>query len=67
MKLKLHPKGLNARPSDDLVGFRKTEAKTLSATTVNHNLKCLRMIFRSALREKAIAAYGFEMGSFRFR
>ncbi len=41
--------------SDDLVAFRNASAKTLSAATVNHDLKCLRMLFRAAIREKAIA------------
>ena len=40
--------------TDDVVGFRNHEAKTLTAKTVNHDLKCLRMLFRAARRDKAI-------------
>ena len=40
--------------SDDVVGFRNHEAKTLAPKTVNHDLKCLRMLFRAARRDKAI-------------
>jgi integrase len=40
--------------SDDVVSFRNHEAKTLAPKTVNHDLKCLRMLFRAARRDKAI-------------
>jgi len=46
---------ISAITSDDLVAFRNVSAKLLSPATVNHDLKCLRMLFRAALREKAIA------------
>lgn len=41
--------------SEDVVSFRNHEAKTLSAKTVNHDLKCLRMLFRAARRDSVIA------------
>jgi integrase len=41
--------------SDDVVSFRNHEAKTLAPKTVNHDLKCLRMLFRAARRDKAIS------------
>ncbi len=40
--------------SDDIVRFRNHEATTLAPKTVNHDLKCLRMLFREARREKLI-------------
>lgn len=40
--------------SDDVVNFRNHEAQTLAPKTVNHELKCLRMLFRAARRDKAI-------------
>jgi integrase len=40
--------------SDDVVSFRNHESKTLAPKTVNHDLKCLRMLFRAARRDKAI-------------
>lgn len=40
--------------SDDVVRFRNHEAQTLAPKTVNHDLKCLRMLFRAARRDKAI-------------
>ena len=40
--------------TDDVVSFRNHEAKTLMAKTVNHDLKCLRMLFRAGRRDKAI-------------
>jgi len=40
--------------SDDVLGFRNQEANTLSPTTVNHDLKALRMMFRAARRDKVI-------------
>jgi integrase len=41
--------------ADDIVRFRNLEAKTLSPKTVNHDIKCLRMIFRDALRDRLIS------------
>jgi len=40
--------------SEDVVGFRNHEAKTLAPKTVNHDLKCLRMLFRAARRDKVL-------------
>lgn len=40
--------------SDDVMKFRNFESKTLAPKTVNHDLKVLRMLFRSARRQKAI-------------
>ena len=40
--------------SDDIVRFRNHEATTLAPKTVNHDLKCLRMLFREARREKLV-------------
>ena len=39
----------------DVVGFRNQEAKTLAAKTVNHDLKCLKMVFRAALQDRTIS------------
>jgi integrase len=41
--------------SDQVTAFRNHEAKTLASKTVNHDLKCLRMLFRAARRDKLIA------------
>lgn len=35
--------------------FRNEEAKTLASKTVNHDLKCLKMIFKAARRDGAVA------------
>ena len=40
---------------DDIVRFRNAAAKTLAAKTVNHDLKCLRMLFKTAKRDNAIS------------
>jgi integrase len=40
---------------DDIVRFRNAAAKTLAAKTVNHDLKCVRMLFKTAKRDNAIA------------
>jgi integrase len=40
--------------SEDVVAFRNHEAKTLAPKTVNHDLKCLRMLFRAGRRDKVI-------------
>lgn len=40
--------------SEDVVNFRNHEAKTLASKTVNHDLKCLRMLFRAARRDKVL-------------
>lgn len=39
---------------DDITAFRNHAAKTLSAKSVNHELKTLKMIFRDALHRKLI-------------
>ena len=41
--------------ADDVLGFRNREAKTLAPKTVNHDLKCLRMLFSAARRDKVIS------------
>lgn len=41
--------------ADDVVQFRNLEAKTLSAKSVNHDVKGLRMVFRDALRDRIIS------------
>jgi len=41
--------------AEDIVGFRNHEAEALSAKTVNHDLKCLRMLFHAARRDAVIA------------
>jgi len=38
-----------------VVGFRNHESKFLSAKTVNHDLKALRMVFRDALQDRVIS------------
>lgn len=40
--------------ADDVVKFRNLESQTLAPKTVNHDLKVLRMLFRSARRDKVI-------------
>jgi integrase len=40
---------------DDVLAFRNSEAKQLASKTVNHELKVLRMLFRSARRDGAIS------------
>ena len=40
--------------ADDVVQFRNLEAKTLSAKSVNHDVKGLRMVVRDALRDRII-------------
>jgi hypothetical protein len=40
--------------SEDVVNFRNHQAKTLAPKTVNHDLKCLRMLFRAARRDKVL-------------
>jgi len=39
---------------EDIAAYRNTEAKTLAAKTVNHDLKAVRMIFRAAKRDLAL-------------
>ena len=39
----------------DVENFRNREAETLTPKTVNHDLKCLRMLFRAARQSKAIS------------
>jgi integrase len=40
---------------DDILSFRANQAKTLAAKTVNHGVKFLRMVFRSAREDATIA------------
>jgi integrase len=39
----------------DVIGFRNHEAESLAPKTVNHDLKCLKMVFRSALQDRVIS------------
>jgi len=39
----------------DITGYRTSLAKAISARTVNHDLKCLRMVFKAANRDGLIA------------
>ena len=41
--------------TEDIVGFRNHGSKVVSAKTVNHDLKALRMIFQAALQERVIS------------
>jgi site-specific recombinase XerD len=38
-----------------VLAFRNSEAKKLAAKTVNHDLKCLKMLFKAARREGLIS------------
>ena len=40
---------------EHILGYREEQAKTLSAKTVNHGVKCLRMIFRAAREDATIS------------
>lgn len=40
---------------DDITRFRDHEAKRLAAKTANHAVKCIRMLFKDALRDALIA------------
>jgi len=40
---------------EHILGYREAQAKTLSAKTVNHGVKCLRMIFRAAREDATIS------------
>lgn len=40
---------------DDVTRFRDDEASRLSAKSVNHGLKCLRMVFKDAMRDGILA------------
>ena len=39
---------------EHVTGFRNQQAKALAAKTVNHDLKCLKMIFKAARRDGAV-------------
>ncbi|MDC0259208.1 site-specific integrase [Verrucomicrobiales bacterium] len=39
---------------DDISSFRDREANRVSAKTANHGLKCIRMFFKDAMRDKLI-------------
>jgi len=41
--------------ADDVMRFRNHESKTLAPKTVNHDLKCLRMLFNIARRDRIIS------------
>lgn len=41
--------------ANHLTKFRNHEAKTLASKTVNHDLKCLRMLFKAARRDRVIS------------
>lgn len=38
-----------------IIHFRNDQAKTLAVKTVNHNLKCIKMVYRSAKRDGLIS------------
>ncbi len=40
---------------EDITRFRNQEAKTLASKTVNHDLKCLKMLFKAARRDRVIS------------
>lgn len=40
---------------DEILAFRNHEAATLAPKTVNHDLKCLRMVFKAAKRDGLLA------------
>jgi integrase len=40
---------------EDLTRFRNQEAKKLAAKTVNHEVKCLKMLFKAARRDRVIS------------
>jgi integrase len=40
---------------EDILAFRNQEATTLAPKTVNHDLKCLRMLFKAAKRDGLLA------------
>jgi len=40
---------------DDITRFRDDEASRLSPTSVNHGLKCVRMLFKDAMRDGLVA------------
>jgi integrase len=39
----------------DVLGYRKALASSLSSTSTNHHIKCLRMVFKTARREGLIS------------
>ena len=39
---------------EHITRFRNEEAKILAPKTVNHNLKCLKMIFKAARRDGVV-------------
>jgi integrase len=39
----------------DVVSFRNAEAKILAPKTVNHDLKCVKMVFRAAMQDRVIS------------
>jgi len=46
---------MTAITADDIMRFRNHESKTLAPKTVNHDLKCLRMLFNFARRDRIIS------------
>jgi integrase len=39
---------------EDVISFRNSEAQTLTSKTVNHDLKCLRMLFNAAREDRIV-------------
>lgn len=48
-------KNISLIDADHIVGFRNSEATGHSVKTVNHHLKCLRMVFKAAKRDGYIS------------
>ena len=46
---------MTAITADDVMRFRNHESKALAPKTVNHDLKCLRMLFNIARRDRIIS------------
>ena len=46
---------ITAITQEDLTRFRNQEAKKLAAKTVNHEVKCLKMLFKAARRDRVIS------------
>jgi integrase len=44
-------KGIELITADHVLRFRNEQARIISAKTVNHNIKCLRMLFKAAKRD----------------
>jgi integrase len=46
---------ISAISRNDVIAYRKTLAASLSSTSTNQNIKCLRMVFKSARRESLVS------------